>query len=519
MLELLVAPAVSFGLCLLLTPLVRRLAHRVQLVDKPDGRRKLHGRITPVAGGLAIFASVVAALAVVLWGFGPPSGMGGNDLLGLLLAGGLIVAVGVADDFGLLRGRHKLLGQILAVAVVMAFGVHIRTLHLFDWEIDLGLLAVPFTAFVLLGAINSLNLIDGMDGLLSSVGLMICVGLGAMALVNGHVMTACVAFALAGALLGFLRYNFPPASIFLGDSGSMLIGLTVGVLAIQSALKGPAAVALATPGALLIIPILDTTAAILRRKLTGRSIYSTDRSHLHHCLLNRGLGVHKALLIVSGCCLLTVIGTLASLFFKNELVAVLSALTVVAILALTRLFGHTELGLVVQRLRGLLASLVHRRAPGVPRESEWRLQGTVDWKALWVQIVACGNELNLRRIRLDVNAPAINEGYHARWDRDHKESEEAVLWKADLPLAVRGRSIGQMEVVGERDDKPVWRKLEALARLVQECEARASLLTDGAWGTAASSSHRPADVGVPQDGAAKAVFPAQAIIEGGGMPG
>src|SRR5437868_2212657 len=150
-------------------------------------------------------------------------------------------------------------------------------------------MAVPVTLFLLLGAIGSLNLIDGMDGLLSTVGVLVSLAVAGMAVMGGHWLAACAAVALAGALLGFLRYNFPPATIFLGDSGSMLIGLVLGVLAIKSALKTPTTVALMAPAVLLTIPIFDTFAAILRRKLTGRSIYSTDRGHLHHCLLSRGL--------------------------------------------------------------------------------------------------------------------------------------------------------------------------------------------------------------------------------------
>src|SRR5205085_7444433 len=132
-------------------------------------------------------------------------------------------------------------------------------------------------------------------------------------------------------------YNFPPASIFLGDSGSMLVGLVVGVLAIESSLKGPATVALAAPTALLTLPIFDTFAAILRRTLTGRSIYTTDRGHLHHCLLRSGLSNRTVLLCVSGCCLLTVAGALASLALQQELIALLSATTVVALLIVTGL--------------------------------------------------------------------------------------------------------------------------------------------------------------------------------------
>jgi len=484
-LDVLLVPALSFALCLLATPLMRRCAQHFQLIDRPDGRRKLHGRGVPVAGGLALFAATWMALACCLW---MPGWCGellaarGTELGGLVLGSVVICVVGVADDFGCLRRRYKLLGQLVAVGVVMRFGVQVESIHLFGWRIELGLLGLPFTAFLLLGAINSLNLLDGMDGLLSSVGLIICVALGVIALVGGQTMAACVAFALAGALLAFLIYNFPPASIFLGDSGSMLIGLTVGVLAIQSSLKGPATVALATPTALLVIPIFDTIAAILRRSLTGRSIYSTDRGHLHHCLLNRGLTVRCVLLLVSCCCLAVVAGALASLFLKNELIAVLSAAAVIAMLVTTRLFGHTELALVAKRLRTLAGSLLHLKDQDGGRGVEVRLQGSVEWTELWRKIVACAPRLNLRSLRFDVNAPAIHEGYHARWDRPQSGAEEGItLWRAAIPLSVGGRTIGEVGVVGCHDDEPIWRKIAALAEMVQGFEAAASLLTVEAW--------------------------------------
>src|SRR5262245_10512270 len=353
--------AASLLLCLALTPVARALARRVRLVDRPDNRRKMHGRAVPVAGGLPILLSACLALAGALWFFAPlpPSPTGQNpNLLGLLLGSLFICAVGLADDFGYLRGRHKLVGQCFAVGIVIVAGVQVRQIHVFDWTLELGLLSVPFTGFILLGAINSLNLIDGMDGLLSSVGLIITLAMAALAAVGGHWVAACIALALAGALLGFLRYNFPPASIFLGDSGSMVIGLVVGVLAIESSLKGPATVALAAPTALLTIPILDTLAAIVRRKLTGRSIYSTDRAHLHHCLLRHGLSHRRALLLVACLCLLTVVGALASLACKNEVLAILSGLAVVGILVLTRMFGHAEFVLLQKRFAAIAVSVL-----------------------------------------------------------------------------------------------------------------------------------------------------------------
>jgi UDP-GlcNAc:undecaprenyl-phosphate GlcNAc-1-phosphate transferase len=480
--------ATSLGLSLLLTPIARRIALRYGLVDSPDGRRKLHSKSIPVAGGFPILAATVGAVALLA--VVDPSGTRAavaaepSRLLGLLLAAVVICLVGLVDDLGRLRGRHKLLGQILVVGIVIASGVEVNRIQLFGLTIPLGSLAIPFTAFLLVGAINSLNLIDGMDGLLSSVGFIICTGMGAMAALNDRWAAACIALALAGALLGFLRYNFPPASIFLGDSGSMLVGLVVGVLAIQSSLKGPATVALAAPTALLTVPIFDTLAAILRRTLTGRSIYTTDRGHLHHCLLRSGLSSRRTLALISAFCLITVCGTLASLALKNELLAFLSGFVIIALLVVTRLFGHAELSLVRQRMHSIYASFF-RLPEGKPaREIEVRLHGKIDWKELWLQITACGPQLNLGQARLDINAPAINEGYHARWTggapgEDHED--EATLWRAEIPLVTRGRTIGRVAVAGRRDEQPIWEKIATLARLVQDFEATVSQLTESVW--------------------------------------
>lgn len=488
MLILLAVSATSLALSFALTPMARQLAIRYGLVDRPDGRRKLHDKPIPVAGGFPLLAA--AATALLLLVVFDPDGMGASilaesrQLLGLLLAALVICLVGVVDDLGRLRGRHKLIGQILAVAIVMVAGVEINHIRLFGRSVELGLLAVPFTAFLLLGAINSLNLIDGMDGLLSSVGLIICVGMGALAAFNERWAAACVALSLAGALLGFLRYNFPPASIFLGDSGSMLVGLVVGVLAVQSSLKAPATVALAAPTAMLTIPIFDTLAAILRRTLTGRSIYTTDHGHLHHCLLRYGLTNRRALAVVSAFCLITVLGTLASITFHSEMLALLSGVIVIAILIVTRLFGHAEFSLIRQRVRGLLPSFLRMPDGDLSREIEVRLHGKIDWKELWLQITGCATPLNLARVRLDINAPAINEGYHAEWhDGCHQDDgeEAGTMWSATIPLFAQRRAVGRVVVNGRRDDQPIWEKIATLARLVQDFEAIATQLTESVW--------------------------------------
>ncbi len=384
----------------------------------------------------------------------------------------------MADDRRVLRGCYKVLGQAAAVAVVMGCGVVVRDIHLFGCQMDLGLLSFPFTAFLLLGAINSLNLLDGMDGLLGSVGAVISLAMAGMAVLTGHWAVAALAAALAGALFGFLRYNLPPASIFMGDCGSMLVGLVVGVLAVEGSLKAPATIALSAPLVLLTLPILDTTAAIIRRKLTGRSIYTTDRGHLHHCLLRRGFSTWRVLILVSSFCLLTGAGVLASEAFNNEWIALLTGLAVVVVLVVTRLFGYAEMMLVTERLKSLGGSLFVRKDEGAARQVEVRLQGSADWKEVWDAVTAAAETLNLRQVRLDVNAPSLHEGYHARWDRTHDDGEAPHLWRAEVPLTTRGLTVGRLEIVGGPDREPVWMKIAALTKAVEGAADALPAFTD-----------------------------------------
>jgi UDP-GlcNAc:undecaprenyl-phosphate/decaprenyl-phosphate GlcNAc-1-phosphate transferase len=471
MLSLFLILAASFVLSLALTPLTRTLSGWWGLVDQPDGRRKIHARAVPLVGGPTLLVSVVLAIAAALL-FPLPFGSLGSgedvNLLGLLLGGVAIAAVGMADDRFGLRGRHKLCGQIVAAAIVIGSGVVVRDIQLFGWHLELGLLSIPFTLFLLLGAINSLNLIDGMDGLLGSVGLILSLALAAMAALAGHWSAAAVACALAGALLGFLRYNLPPASVFLGDSGSMLVGLVLGTLAIQSSLKAPATIALATPVALLILPIFDTTAAILRRKLTGRSLYTSDRAHLHHCLLRSGLSTWGALVLICCFCLLAGFGVLASRAFDNDWIALLTALTVISILITTRLFGHAELMLVKERLLSLGVSYFRRGPENGSRQIAVRLQGTAEWKGLWARLTHHAETRRLLHLRLDVNAPALHEGYHARWDRCPQEPEPWNRWRVEIPLTANGVVLGRLDVAGQQGDEPVWRQLAAVTRIMDE---------------------------------------------------
>jgi UDP-GlcNAc:undecaprenyl-phosphate GlcNAc-1-phosphate transferase len=354
--------------------------------------------------------------------------------------------------------------------------------------------------FLLLGAINSLNLIDGMDGLLSAVGLILSLSLAAMAALAGHGVAAAVALALAGALLGFLRYNLPPASVFLGDSGSMLVGLVLGTLAIQSSLKAPATIALSAPVALLILPIFDTTAAILRRKLTGRSLSASDRGHLHHCLLRRGFSPWHALSLICFFSLLAGSGVLASRAFDNDWIALLTAATVIGTLVTTRLFGHAELVLATERLRSLGHWYLFGQSNGDARQIAVRLQGSAEWQGLWERLISRAPELDLEHICLDVNAPALHEGYHARWDRRMRAPEAQSVWRDEIPLQAGGVVVGRLDVSGRQGNEPVWRRIAAVTRLLTDID---STLTAAAVGSAPAETESD----LPVAGIASAVVP------------
>lgn len=438
----------------LLTPLVRTAATRLGVVDCPDGQRKLHSRPIPLGGGVAIFLAGTCTLTAIAWLDPAWPGREADFLYWLLAAAGVLCVVGLIDDRWRLRGRQKLVGQVIAVGILMGSGLCIDSVQLFAWKLHLGTFAIPFTMFWLLGAINALNLIDGSDGVATTVGIVLSMALVALAMLTGHVADAIVAAALLGALCGFLRYNFPPASIFLGDTGSMLIGLMLGVLAIRSALKGPATVALAAPTALWAIPLFDVCMAILRRKLTGRSIYATDRSHLHHCLQQRGYSGRKTVFFIAFLCACTSVGAFISVYRQSEVMALISAVTVVATLIATRFFGHGEFRLLLGKTVAFVQSLIPSASRTRPKFAQHatHLQGTRQWEGLWQGLLRYADEGEFSSVRLNVSLPALHEEFHASWERN-ADMEPDRRWATTLPLRINGETVGSLELTGLWDDQ------------------------------------------------------------------
>ena len=463
------------------TALMIRIAPRLGLVDRPDQRRKLHVDSMPLGGGVAVFLATVCVLGGLVLLPGPWQFRINEEwwnLVGSFVACAWIVTLGLIDDRYGTRGRQKLAGQVFAAGLLMACGILIRKVSLFGIVIDLGPLAIPLTLFWLLGAMNSLNLLDGMDGMATVLGIILSLSICVLAVISHHAGVALAALIFAGGLLGFLPFNLAPAKIYLGDAGSMLIGLIVGGLAIRASLKGPGTMLLAAPLALLTIPILDSTAAILRRKLAGRSLYETDRGHLHHRLLERFGSKYKALACVAICSGVTCAGALLGSLIKSDLVALVALTGVVLILVTTGLFGRGEFGLLAVRLRDTTVSLLRPVDPRLrqARETTARFQGSREWDVLWATLTESAEKLQLTKIHLDLNVPAIAESFHASWSRNGRDEHENE-WKLKLPLAVAGHAAGSLTIVGQRNDDSACPRIELILEMLEPFEARLRDLT------------------------------------------
>jgi UDP-GlcNAc:undecaprenyl-phosphate GlcNAc-1-phosphate transferase len=462
----------ALATALLLTPLLRRWAVPLGLVDKPDGHRKIHKDPIPRVGGLVVIAGLVLTTGLWVWwqlahGAGdlPPMGR-----MAALLGGvAMLVMVGVLDDRFDLRGRHKLLGQIVAVTlVVLPGGLRVDQVEFMARPIPLGPLAIPFSYFLFLGAINAANLLDGMDGLLTSVGLVGSVTLAVLAYLSGQTLTLLLAVALAGALLGFLTYNRPPASVYLGDSGSMSVGLLLTMMAVNLERKGDAPLPLALPVCLLFLPILDTAAAIVRRKLTGKSIYTADRGHLHHCLARAGWKPAHVMILVAFLGLVTSTALVLAFRWQDDRVAWLTLALLGLGFVVFDLFGKSECRLIYARLKQTFT------AKGSSDEENnsmlVRLQGSGPWEELWEELLAKALELNLQAITLDVNMPVAHEAFHARWKRLGGKLDTDKCWKTELPVVLRGMVVGRVSLQGDPQDETVWRILAQLQPLLARFE-------------------------------------------------
>lgn len=322
MLTLFVLTVTSTFLALVFTPILRRVFTRLGVVDRPDQFRKFHHRAIPKLGGVTIALAYVLPFALLLnSGFNARHLLLDNldQILRLLPAALVIFLTGVLDDVVDLRPRHKLVGQVIGAGLAWWAGVQISG---FSGVVLEPWLSLVLTVGWLVLCTNAFNLIDGVDGLAAGVGLVCSLTILISALIQENFALALAVAPLAGALLGFLRYNFSPASVFLGDSGSLLVGFLLGAYGVLWTQKTTTMIGMTAPLMVMAVPLFDTGMAIVRRFLRNKPIFGADRDHVHHRLLALGFSPRGVALVLYAACGIASACSLLLSAFHQDYVAV-----------------------------------------------------------------------------------------------------------------------------------------------------------------------------------------------------
>jgi UDP-GlcNAc:undecaprenyl-phosphate GlcNAc-1-phosphate transferase len=373
-------------------PVLGRVAAKWRIVDQP-GERKVHSLPIPRIGGVAMVMGVLAAAILVV-------PLEAADRY-FLIAASVLTVFGALDDRFDLDYRIKLAGQMLAVSIVVFAGdTQIHALTLDDRVLLPGWVSIPLTVFFLVGVTNAINLADGLDGLAGGTIFLCLCALAMLAYSAGQLTCTALALAFAGAVLGFLRFNTFPASIFMGDAGSQVLGFAVGVLSLRATQTGNSVVSAATPILLLALPILDTLSVMVQRVSEGRSPFSADKNHIHHKLLALGFDHHEAVMVIYA------IQSNLFLFaywmrFESDL-AILGAVTIFFVASITLLQIATRQHWRFRSAREATVDSSLTRLIALLREPRYLPR----WSYVAVAIAACGYAtlvtVETARLTLDV---------------------------------------------------------------------------------------------------------------------
>lgn len=334
---------------LLITPLVIKFAIRLGAVDKPN-QRKVHSKIMPRLGGLAIFVGVLAGYFV--------GGLYNEKITGISVGALIIVLTGILDDKYELSAKYKLLGQLLAAAAVVGSGLTVDHLTIpFVGTFDLGLWTYPVTVFWIVAITNAINLIDGLDGLSAGISAIVIATIAFMAGVAGKPLILMLSLILLGSTLGFLFHNFYPAKIFMGDTGALFLGYSISILSLLGLYKSVTLFSFIVPIIILGVPVFDTTYAIIRRIVNKKPISAPDKSHLHHRLLALGLSHRKTVLCIYG---FGIVFSISAILFSTATLWV-SIFIIFGLLLILEILAET-IGLVHEKYQPVIK--IYRKVTG-----------------------------------------------------------------------------------------------------------------------------------------------------------
>jgi UDP-GlcNAc:undecaprenyl-phosphate/decaprenyl-phosphate GlcNAc-1-phosphate transferase len=409
-----------------LTIVVRNRAVQFGWYDQAKSSRKVHSQPVPRLGGVAIvlaFNAPITALLFVDSGVALIFRQQRDLILGLYVGGFAIAALGLYDDLYGAGAKLKFSVQTGVALALYAIGFRIEALSWpFGPSLALGAFALPFTILWIVGVINAMNLIDGLDGLAGGVALFVVVTNFILAVSRHDVLASLAMAALAGAVLGFLIFNFSPASIFMGDTGSMFLGFVLAAIAVKTSTKSGTTVAMLVPIIALGLPIMDTLLAMIRRAVLGRSLFDADRDHIHHRLMARlRLSQRGAVLVLYGLCCLFALTALGLAFANGVQSAMLLVAVSVVVFVLMRKLGYLDLR------EGHGATLIRRRNQQLRyllREVVRNVQASSSLGDLWNSLRPLAEEMGAARLELQIYAAAgaRREGVQFETERPAGES-------------------------------------------------------------------------------------------------
>jgi UDP-GlcNAc:undecaprenyl-phosphate/decaprenyl-phosphate GlcNAc-1-phosphate transferase len=387
-----------------LTLVVRNRAVKLGWYDQARSSRKVHARPIPRLGGTAIVLAFNAPITALLFVDSSVALIFREQrdlILGLYVGGFAIAALGFYDDLYGANARLKFSVQTAVALLLYAIGFRIEILSWpFGPPLALGVVALPFTILWIVGVINAMNLIDGLDGLAGGVALFVVATNFILAFARHDVLVSLAMAALGGAVLGFLIFNFNPASIFMGDTGSMFLGFVLAAVAVKTSTKSGTTVAMLVPIIALGLPIMDTFLAVARRAILGRSLFDADKDHIHHRLMSRlRLSQRRAVLFLYGLCCLFALAALGLAFANGVQSTMLLVAVSITVFVLMRKLGYLDLR------ESRVATHIRRRnhqLRSVLREIVRNVQASADLSDLWNSIRPLTEELGATRLELRI---------------------------------------------------------------------------------------------------------------------
>jgi len=459
-----------------ITPAVIFIARALNVYDDIHAR-KVHAGVIPRIGGLAIFTAAMALIVPVLLlqnTIGQTFRNAGPQVIALLVSASWMFAVGLIDDLVHLRARTKFTAQFLAAAAVCWFGVRIESIQIGEWaSVHLGVFGCPLTVLWIMGVTNAMNFIDGLDGLAGGIAMIACGVIATLAVYTGQVMMAVLMLAMCGSLLGFLLFNFNPARVFMGDGGSLFLGFMLGAGSVLCAGKSTMLVGLALPFLALGVPIFDTLFSMMRRILERRSMFSPDRGHIHHRLLELGLTHRHVVLIIYG---VTLVSTGLGMFMMVTRRA--NTLIIFLLISLLLMLFFRVVGAV--RLRESFARLqenvrIQRRKSRDKRDFENSIllvRNARDFSGWWHAICCAAGEMKFACLAIKLQRRDGTD-HTLIWRNPAFQPEKDLANLVEIHLPVRQRREGQplrLEVLAPVQDKLelAGYRAKLLARLIDE---------------------------------------------------